>query len=318
MKRGWSILLGELVDATDVGHGDAADFQVVCEICREPVFKTERRDSHFLSHYPAAARWAAECELRVARSIREDDERTLPSVDRGQSLKHYLSVFEDMTTSLFGPTTKMPHIRKAIRSDSWNPIRLKAMEQFRRSVSSGDFENLIGLMLLHKGEQNSPMRAFVNTFEARFPSILQQKVQRDTAIDMARAICSAPAARNLSLLMGMGYLASGPDLRRSGETGRRAYQMFVANKKKAMATMRELERVKATNGLLTAIIMHSVQIVAMIDYVGFLPNADGSTPKATSVGYQWEWNEKTLNQAHGLESPKESTAPLAVVWKSHD
>lgn len=69
MKNGYSILLGEYIDAKRAGYEDCAHFQIVCPECREPTFKCSRKhgddDIHYFSHYGAKLPEQKECELRV-------------------------------------------------------------------------------------------------------------------------------------------------------------------------------------------------------------------------------------------------------------
>ena len=85
MKTGYSMLLGEYVDSEAINYTDCKSFQIVCPICREPVFKVERSHPpptlHYLSHYEESKAFATDCELRV-RGIsdrdKEKNNRPLP------------------------------------------------------------------------------------------------------------------------------------------------------------------------------------------------------------------------------------------------
>lgn len=106
MKTGYSNILGDVVEASELDYGDCKDFQIVCPCCREAVFKKERAvasgdGSHFLSHYPATdADKAAECERRVARMTKEDFAK-MRSEGRGQALNRFLSVIPDISINRF-------------------------------------------------------------------------------------------------------------------------------------------------------------------------------------------------------------------------
>ena len=94
MKSGYSLLLGEYVDAESVGYKDCKSFQIVCPACKEPVFKVERtipQSLHYLAHYEASKAFEAECELRVGR-ISEQDKKRENILSRGQKLEYFLSV----------------------------------------------------------------------------------------------------------------------------------------------------------------------------------------------------------------------------------
>ncbi len=53
MLKGYSILIGEIVPADMIDHGDCADEQITCPHCHEPVFKVagSHRAQGYLSHY---------------------------------------------------------------------------------------------------------------------------------------------------------------------------------------------------------------------------------------------------------------------------
>lgn len=94
MKLGYSNLLGEYLNAVDIGYPDCKGFQVVCPACREPVFKVLRSgemDLHYLTHYAAQKSFAADCELRVGGIGKGDFERH-NAASRGQRLAYFLGV----------------------------------------------------------------------------------------------------------------------------------------------------------------------------------------------------------------------------------
>ncbi|VWC82045.1 hypothetical protein BLA39750_01274 [Burkholderia lata] len=96
MKSGYSILLGETIDAKTVQYRDCERFQIVCLHCREPVFKVRRTlggqsDQHYLAHYSAGASYQGECDLRAAQIDRSEQERQ-NHVSRDQRLAYFLNV----------------------------------------------------------------------------------------------------------------------------------------------------------------------------------------------------------------------------------
>lgn len=99
MKTGYSILLGEYLDATGLEYRDCEPFQVVCPICYEPLFKVQRKKEegpiNYLSHYSADKSYAGDCELRVdsqSCSAYESQNKTA----RDQRLQYFISVFQKM------------------------------------------------------------------------------------------------------------------------------------------------------------------------------------------------------------------------------
>lgn len=95
MRQGFSILLGETLEASALEYHDCEGFQVVCPTCREPLFKGVRSAGreealHYLSHYSTSASVATDCELRAARSASQVAAEN--RVSRQQRLEYFLSV----------------------------------------------------------------------------------------------------------------------------------------------------------------------------------------------------------------------------------
>lgn len=108
MKTGYSLLLRQYLDAGEVGYQDCRDFQIVCPACREAIFKAGSEDGlrQYLSHYPAAAAQAPDCELRVARidATRIDREN---AAGRGQQLAAFQAVFREAMLAQIWPDPEM-------------------------------------------------------------------------------------------------------------------------------------------------------------------------------------------------------------------
>lgn len=98
MKTGFSIILGEYIDASALTHRDCEPFQIVCPECREPMFKVERpqetESTQYLSHYKLKTPFA-DCELRVEGASRSDRE-AYNAFSRNQTLEHFLGVFRSL------------------------------------------------------------------------------------------------------------------------------------------------------------------------------------------------------------------------------
>jgi hypothetical protein len=101
MKTGYSLLLREYLEASEVDYSDCESFQITCPACHEAVFKAGTEGGRqYLSHYPAASSNVPDCELRVASTSRTlMDEQN--KIARGQHLKNFLSVFHDVATRHF-------------------------------------------------------------------------------------------------------------------------------------------------------------------------------------------------------------------------
>ena len=98
MKIGYSLLLGEYINAEGIDYTDCKNFQIVCPSCKEPLFKAERKlgssISHYLSHYNKDKSYEDECELRVSK-ISQKDIQLLNYEARNQKLEYFLSVLKD-------------------------------------------------------------------------------------------------------------------------------------------------------------------------------------------------------------------------------
>ena len=106
MKYGKSLLLGELISATEVDYEDVRKnrFWIVCPVCNEAIFKVVRQTgdsgavedsiTHYFSHYEASKSYVTDCELRVDR-ITEDDLHTIAIESREQKLKYFIATLQD-------------------------------------------------------------------------------------------------------------------------------------------------------------------------------------------------------------------------------
>lgn len=134
MKIGRSNVFGFLVDASEVEHRDCEAFQIVCPECHEYLFKGVRvhRNTaiHYFSHYRADQAQVSLCEKRAA--IRASQSGGDDSIEREQTLKHYLETFTSMVQSLpmFSDPDKMATTRSKIESS-------KSVRDMRRDLRSG-------------------------------------------------------------------------------------------------------------------------------------------------------------------------------------
>lgn len=99
MYTGYSILLGEYIEAATLDYKDCEPFQVICPSCHEPLFKAVRQQGakhiHYLSHYKKTGLYASECELRVSTISRTTIDKH-NSKARDQKLQYFLSVFTSL------------------------------------------------------------------------------------------------------------------------------------------------------------------------------------------------------------------------------
>lgn len=133
MKTGYSILLGEYIEAAHIDYADCKGFQIVCPNCKEPIFKVEREGElalHYLSHYAAAKAFATDCELRVSGldSLKLEQHN---HASREQRLKLFLGVLRRVVTDQFYSTgkEKVPSMQRLLN-------RSKAVTWMREAVFS--------------------------------------------------------------------------------------------------------------------------------------------------------------------------------------
>lgn len=99
MKIGYSLILGEHVDACGLSHRDCEPYQIVCPACKEPVFKVERKADQaqidYLSHYTSEKAYNSECELRVSSMNKEVLQKS-DKQSRNQRLEYFLGVLREL------------------------------------------------------------------------------------------------------------------------------------------------------------------------------------------------------------------------------
>jgi hypothetical protein len=93
MKYSYSLLVREYIYPDKVEYEDTKLFQLICPECKEPVFKVKRDEKiNYFSHYKKKSDDDF-CDLRV--DSKNKNEIDLESREnRGQVLKHFLSVFK--------------------------------------------------------------------------------------------------------------------------------------------------------------------------------------------------------------------------------
>lgn len=187
MKFGYSILLGEHVEAEEVAYKDCEVFQVVCPACMEPVFKGERgvgedAKAHYLSHYRADKSLASDCELRVGSLVKTDLERS-NTASREQKLKLFLSVLQGAVIRTHWGAENRNRLRKMVR-DMQSAKHLAAL----RDVAS---QPKYTQHLLESFDLNAESY-YVDA--GRPETTYSERVQRRIASDMLRHIGSGSGA----------------------------------------------------------------------------------------------------------------------------
>lgn len=99
MKTAYSLFLHEYVDPASIEYEDSRTFQIVCAVCKEPVFKVARdnkgKTTHYFSHYKKDETLNSQCELRANR-ITNNKIDEVRKESRNQKLNLFLKVFQDI------------------------------------------------------------------------------------------------------------------------------------------------------------------------------------------------------------------------------
>lgn len=138
MNTGYSLLLGEYIDADAIEYRDCEPFQIVCPNCKEPIFKATRSGEkdviHYLSHYRKKGSYEADCILRVS-AISAPDRQVRNTQSRDQKLSYFLKVFLDALerdpVMSYGKSLAATH-KKINQSKAWRLFREQHFESGRK------------------------------------------------------------------------------------------------------------------------------------------------------------------------------------------
>lgn len=194
MKTGYSILLGEFVNATSLAHRDCEPFQIVCPACREPLFKVERATHaekiDYLSHYQKTSSYVADCELRVASSASEQGKHNQDS--RNQKLTYFLAVFSKALESdpyvTYSKGLENSH-SLINRSKAWRFFREQCFSAAREMAVEANFREYAEFYISEAfGKSGFPVTGFSVETQVRI------------ACDMMKLLSTAPARPNYDKL----------------------------------------------------------------------------------------------------------------------
>ena len=136
MLKGYSVLLGEYIDAESLSYKDCKPFQIVCPCCKEPVFKVKKTNDikslNYLSHYKKETSFESNCELRVS-SISSEEHVRHNSQSRNQKISHFLSVFTKALSDEPCMSYGLKKTHKTInKSKAWCFFREQCYESSKR------------------------------------------------------------------------------------------------------------------------------------------------------------------------------------------
>jgi hypothetical protein len=215
MQLGYSLLLGEQIEALNINHRDCEKFQIVCPVCFEPVHKAIRQcidgqKSHYLSHYNRDVESGEECEFRVD-SLNHSSIAAANQIVRGQRLIYFLSVLSEAMeddVNAFPPCDPANESyqreimdglaqSRVLDSLAMKAIALPARE--RELITEEEFGKLIDL---HK--ESLPEELHYDIFETSY--------ERDNQIRIARDIwchlLTSQAAENFNHLFRRAFAAT--------------------------------------------------------------------------------------------------------------
>lgn len=207
MKYGKSLLLGELINATEVDYEDVRQnrFWIVCPVCNEAIFKVVRqtedsdvedRETHYFSHYEASRSYATDCELRVRR-ITESDLHTIAVQSRGQKLKYLIATlqraihqhFLDESRGLCSATKRFGdgHFHQLRRSGTlawYRDIHYRFFQKLQRMLSDEEMLASFDLSIQSLGDEE----------KEQLTTNLSISTQKRIALDLLKHLTS-PKAR---------------------------------------------------------------------------------------------------------------------------
>lgn len=225
MKQGYSLLLGEFIEATHIEYHDCKAFQITCPACYEPVFKVARDNGdasiEYLSHYPETKSETEECELRVNKitTSQKDDHNTNA---RNQRLEYFLSVLREMIG-------KHPMYPKGHSKSQSLLNRSKALKWFRDTSHVHQKKQKFGKpeFYLFAEEYVSDITEVGGAIKTAFSLSVQKRI----SFDIWKFVLSAKGRDNYNFLFNHAYLVLMSRLQQSNEqTGWGVDEEFLASR----------------------------------------------------------------------------------------
>lgn len=204
MKIGYSLLLGEYIEAYAVEYDDCKNFQIVCPSCKEPVFKGVRwhddKEIHYLSHYAKDISYDEECELRV-NSLSKDIINTTNSEARKQRLAYFLQVLKDIILQYEYPEESIPKVKKLFgrlnKSKPISFIRDNVYTYLKKiSLTQDDLYTFL----------ESYVQDIIEIQGKFFSTQYSLQTQKRIAYDIWQHLLSTPAKENFDFLFHHGYI----------------------------------------------------------------------------------------------------------------
>jgi len=193
MKYSYSLLIREYIYPEKVEYDDTKLFQLVCPECKEPVFKVKRDDKiNYFSHYKKKSNDDI-CNLRV--DSKNKNEIELESKEnRGQNLKHFLSVFKKYLALNETGNDKIINILEGILNKSKGINHI--LDFYIEIVKSFDFQK----QQLFDCFDDYFMDITENNTK-KFPTQLSIDLQKNYAFDFYQHLTSEIVKDNLKFLI---------------------------------------------------------------------------------------------------------------------
>jgi len=240
MKTGYSLLLGEYINADAINYIDCKNFQITCPYCHEPIFKVLRKfpnSVHYLSHYNKDKAYIEECENRVSKTTKEHMEEH-NMISRGQRLEYFLSVLKDeINKERSGNIEKLDELNHKLNHSY-------AIQFLREGILNiADFKEI--------KEIHAYFDDYIKDIEeiqgAFYPTEFSIYKQKKIAGDIWLHLLSAKARGNFNFLINHGYLTEISRIEKASEVRdlityeEKLYSCMVkligASKSKAMGIM---------------------------------------------------------------------------------
>ena len=149
MERGYSILLGKNINASELDYKDCKKLLIRCPTCREPVFKKvrdvlEASERHYLSHYDGIQS-NKDCKYRVF-NMNTNASESLGYLEHGQKLidcVDTLNILIDDDLNKYPSSHAGRKLQRQIMADVFNSRCLaKLVNEFAEWINQNDiFQN---------------------------------------------------------------------------------------------------------------------------------------------------------------------------------
>lgn len=208
MRTGYSLLLGEYVEAERISYEDCKAFQIVCPSCKEPIFKVNRDVAttpvQYLSHYEKDKSFVAECELRVGALTKEEITRS-NNLSRGQRLQYFLSVLQEAIPIALYPRDELSQSKVAKLTHMLNGS--KSLKRYRELLFAYERKVYANMSDADLAEQ---VAGYVDDIKEVnqgefYSTSFALETQKRIACDIWRHVLSARAKESYFILFNHGY-----------------------------------------------------------------------------------------------------------------